>query len=513
MARRLSCPRGHQWEARTAAGASHDTQQLCPVCGAGPLAQAVPSQQGTRPAPARAMSAQRDPRFAPTVPQQAAPLASEPRPTVAGYEILEELGRGGMGVVYKARQTALKRIVALKMVLAGPGAAGHALARFRAEAEAVARLQHPNIVQIYEIGEHNHGPYFSLEYVEGGSLAERLARGALSVPEAARLVQVLAGAVQYAHEQGIVHRDLKPANVLMGVGSGQSAVGNKKGNSASLSASLSTAHCPLSTVKIADFGLAKHLDNPSGQTKTDAVLGTPSYMAPEQAMSRNREVGPPADVYSLGAMLYEALTGRPPFRGETSLETLMQTASEEAKPPSRLQPKVPRDLDTICLKCLEKDPRKRYPSAHALAEDLRRFLANEPIHARPIGPMGRLVKWVRRRPAAAAVVFSAALAVLALSVAGVALVSHPATSAPSQKQDTDPGTSDAGAAERRKAERNHYFNLIAQADREINQGNTLRAEQILNECPVEPRAWEWHYLKRLTRWGELRDWKAPMVRG
>jgi len=294
---------------------------------------------------------------------------------VPGYEILGELGRGGMGVVYKARHIQLKRVVALKMILAGGHAGERELERFRIEAEAVARLQHPGIVQIFEVGEHQGLPYFSLEFLEGGSLAAKL-KGATQEPrEAARLVELMARAMQAAHEAGIVHRDLKPANVLM----------SKDGKP-----------------KITDFGLAKKLDDGAGQTQTGAIMGTPSYMAPEQA-SGSKVIGPAADVYALGAILYELLTGRPPFRANTPFDTVRQVLSEEPARPSRLRPKLPRDVETICLKCLQKESHLRYPSADALADDLRCFQSGEPIRARPVSRWERTVKWVRRHPAAAAV--------------------------------------------------------------------------------------------------------------
>jgi hypothetical protein len=279
-----------------------------------------------------------------------------------------------MGVVYKALQQSLKRTVALKVVLAGAHASAQDLARFRSEAEAVARLQHPGIVQIYEVGERNGLPFYSMEFV-GGTPLDRKTRGTpLPATEAARLMEALARAAHSAHEQGIVHRDLKPANVLL---------------------------TPDSQPKITDFGLAKRLDSNDGQTRTGAVVGTPSYMAPEQAAGRLKEVGPATDVYALGAILYELLTGGPPFRGETATDTLILVLTEDPVPPSRLRPKVPRDLETICLKCLQKDARKRYPSAAALADDLHRFLDGEPIQARPAGVAERVWSWCRHHPAAA----------------------------------------------------------------------------------------------------------------
>jgi tetratricopeptide (TPR) repeat protein len=313
------------------------------------------------------------------------PLASEPV-SVPGYEILGELGRGGMGVVYLARQVALKRRVALKMILAGAHAGPKELARFRTEAEAVARLQHPNIVQIYEVVDEPDGrPCLAMELVDGGSLAEPLAGTPRPPRPAAELVQTLARAVHEVHRHGIVHRDLKPSNVLL------------------------TAD---GVPKITDFGLAKLLDTDSGQTPSEAFLGTPSYMAPEQAAGRTRSIGPLSDIYSLGAILYELLTGRPPFRAETPLDTVMQVIYREPVPPSRLQPKVTRDLETICLKCLEKMPSSRYPDAGELADDLGRFLAGESIRGRPTPAWRRALKWARRRPAAASLLGVGLTAVL-----------------------------------------------------------------------------------------------------
>jgi WD40 repeat protein/serine/threonine protein kinase len=331
-------------------------------------------------------------------------------PLVAGYEILEELGRGGMGVVYKARQAGLNRIVALKMVLAGSHAGAKSLGRFRSEAEAVAKLQHPNIVQIYEVGEQDGRPFFSLEFVDGGSLAKRLAGTPQSPQAAAELVETLARATHYAHQRGIIHRDLKPANILLqesGVRSQESASRHSRRSD------LTPDSCLLTPVpKITDFGLAKQLESASALSHSGNVVGTPSYMAPEQAGGRGAEVGPPADVYSLGAILYELLTGRAPFRGETALDTMLQVLSEDPVPPARLQPKLPRDLETICLRCLEKDPRRRYPTASDLADELRRFLNHEPIQARPISRFARGIRWCRRNPVLAAVSGLALLALL-----------------------------------------------------------------------------------------------------
>ena len=324
---------------------------------------------------------------------------ADPEPTelprIPGYEVAAVLGRGGVGVVYLARHLRLNRTVALKMLLTGPFARPVERERFLREAEAVAGLGHPNVVPVYDSGESDGRPFFTMELMEGGSLARKLAGTPLPARDAAALVSALAGAVRVAHAAGIVHRDLKPSNVLLAADG---------------------------TPKVADFGLARRIDGEAGLTRTGVAVGTPSYMAPEQARGDAKAVGPAADIYALGAVLYECLTGRPPFKAESALETLQQVLTEDPVPPSRLNARVPRDPETICLKCLEKDPARRYPSAEALADDLRRFERGEPIAARPLGWGGRLVRWARRRPTAAAL--SAALltiAVLALTLIGVGL--------------------------------------------------------------------------------------------
>ncbi len=335
------------------------------------------------------------------------------RPQLAGYEIVGELGRGAMGVVYRARQRSLNRLVALKMVLGGEYAGPEQVLRLRREAELIARLQHPNVVQIYDVGEQAGRPFFAMELVDGGSLAGRLAGTPQDVRAAADLVQTLARAVHAAHQLGIVHRDLKPANILLAFSRAPRA-------SAAVAGSVPSALVPGARLdgcipKITDFGLAKQLVRPAeagDQTGSGTVLGSPSYMAPEQTQSA--AVGPAADTYSLGAILYELLTGRPPFRAETPLETVLQVRHEEPVPPRRLRPKLPRDLETICLKCLRKEPRRRYASAEALADDLGRYLAGRPIHARPVGRGERVLKWVRRRPAWAALAAACAVAALGL---------------------------------------------------------------------------------------------------
>jgi serine/threonine-protein kinase len=304
-------------------------------------------------------------------------------PQIPGYEVEAVLGRGGMGIVFRARHLRLKRLVAIKMLLAGAYAAARDKERFQREAEAVAAMRHPNIVQVHDVGEHDGRAYFTMEFVEGGSLAHKLAGTPQPAKKSAETVVTLAHAVHVAHASGIVHRDLKPGNVLLTTDG---------------------------ILKIADFGLARRLDNNGPTVTLEGVpVGTPSYMAPEQALGMTKsshELCPRVDVYALGAILYEMLTGRPPFKAETAAETQRQVIEEEPAPPSRLNAKVPRDLETICLKCLHKTPNRRYLSAQDLADDLERFLDGKPVHARPVGVAERVVKWVRRRPAAAMLIAS-----------------------------------------------------------------------------------------------------------
>jgi predicted Ser/Thr protein kinase len=287
------------------------------------------------------------------------------------YELLEEIARGGMGIVYRARQVSLNRVVAVKVILAGPYASREFVQRFRTEAEAAANLQHPSIVAIHEVGEHEGQHYFSMDYVEGMSLAEWARRHPVSPTQAARLVKAVAEAVQYAHQRGTLHRDLKPQNVLM------DASGRPR---------------------ITDFGLAKQLHRESDLTLTGQVLGSPGYLPPEQAAGQHGQVGPPSDVYSLGAILYDLLTGQPPLVGSTPVETLRLVLDAEPAPPARVNPKTPPDLETICLKCLQKRPESRYATARDLVEELDRFLNHEPIQARPASAFSKAWRWARRHP-------------------------------------------------------------------------------------------------------------------
>ena len=348
-------------------------------------------------------------------------------PHIPGYEIIDELGTGGMGVVYKARSLQLNRLVALKMVRSGAHAVAEELRRFLAEAEAVARLQHPGIVQIFEIGESGGLPYFALEFINGGSLAHRLHGMAMPADEAARMIETLAHAMHYAHQRNIIHRDLKPANVLLQEeGTTKHTKDTKEDRQENQEPEEGASSFRVFRVfrgssllpKVADFGLAKRIDLDDGQTRTGVILGTPSYMAPEQ-VGDAKKVGPAADVYALGSILYECLTGRPPFKAATVTDTLLQVLGDDPLPPRRLQPKVPRDLETICLKCLQKSPDRRYASAASLADDLRRFLDGRPIESRPAGTMERAWKWARRRPAAAALAVVCVTATAALLLLGL----------------------------------------------------------------------------------------------
>src|SRR5262245_13935949 len=336
------------------------------------------------------------------------------RPPPAGgavfgdYELIEEIARGGMGIVYRARQQSLDRPVALKMILGGSLASEHQIKRFQGEATAAARLDHSGIVSIYEVGERDGQHFFSMALVEGGSLQERLARGPLPPREAAELMRQIAEAVHYAHESGVVHRDLNPQNVLL----------DKQGHP-----------------KVTDFGLAKRLDSTDGLTQDGEVVGTPGYMAAEQALGETHALGPPVDVYALGGMLYCLLAGRPPFQASSLAETLRQIAEQEPVSPRLLNPATPPDLETICLKALHKDPLRRYPTAQALADDLARYLRGEPILARPVGGLEKAWLFCRRNPAAAGLI--GADAVLLVTAVTLVVVLSRLTAAQAQAEAKD----------------------------------------------------------------------------
>jgi serine/threonine protein kinase len=397
MSPRYLCLQGHMWAHQDGEAARPEKTLLCPTCGlrlyAENQAPSIPIRtQQFFPAEATPMSSVRLGSNSADDVATVSTIQPNDIEAVPGYELLGILGHGGMGIVFRARQLSLKRQVALKMILSGRHARPTERARFQREAEAVARLQHPNIVQIYEVGEQNGLPYFSLEFVNAGSLAQFLGNNPQPPRICAGLVGELALAMHYAHKRGIVHRDLKPANVLLHLDESSTFKDGQLTDSTILGNL--TAYVP----KITDFGLAKHMGGEEGPFRHGAIVGTPGYMAPEQARGTSVAIGPAADVYALGAILYEMLTGRPPFAAATLEETAQLVLEQEPTPPTQLVPGTPRDLETICLVCLQKNPAHRYGSAEAIAEDLRRFLANEPILARRTHLPERVVKWATRRP-------------------------------------------------------------------------------------------------------------------
>jgi tetratricopeptide (TPR) repeat protein len=401
----------------------------------------------------------------------------EAGPRLQDYEIVGQLGQGGMAVVYKARHRRLQRLVALKMFQPGRIPAPRELLRFQTEAEAIARLHHPNVVQIFEVGQSKGLPYLALELAEGGTLARKLQDLALPPKAAAELVETLARAIQHAHEQHIVHRDLKPANVLFAGGG---------------------------TPKITDFGLAKMLeepaDSPRDATRTGEPIGTPRYMAPEQACGRHDQIGPATDVYALGTLLYECLTGRAPFVAGTAMQTIERIRQEEPASPRRLQPSVPRDLETICLKCLHKQPSRRYASALALADDLRRFLRREPIHARPTPTWERAWMWCRRRPGRAALVAAALLLALGGAVGAVVHEHAERERLAALREEVAALVSDGQAALARDD------NQLAQA-RFLGALQKVRTEPALREQQLAVAAWYDHTL----RVAEKNHWKQRQL--
>jgi serine/threonine protein kinase/WD40 repeat protein len=396
---------------------------------------------------------------------------------IGGYLVMGELGRGGMGVVYQARQERLNRIVALKLILAGEYASAKQRTRFQREAEAAARLDHPNIVRVLEVGEHGGRPFCSMEYVDGGSLAERITGAPWPARVAAELVTAIARGAHHAHERGVVHRDLKPANILI---AGDLRSTAERSTEPEYSPKSRTQARPAGTPKIADFGLAKSLagdDAGAGPTRTGDVLGTPAYMAPEQTGGRTAAIGPATDVWAVGVILYELLTGRPPFQGDSTVETMQQVRLDDPVSPRRLRPRLSRDLETICLKCLRKTASDRYPTAAELAEDLDHWLRGEPILARPIGPGGRLVRWCRRNPRVS--LLSGALVGLAsvaagLGVAAVANLAEARTQAGKLAANERQGRlkeAENRALDRRRLVRQY----LADATRRIQEGDTSGA--------------------------------------
>jgi WD40 repeat protein len=412
-----------------------------------------------------------------------APAAGDPlaEPTdddlVPGYELLGEAGRGGMGVVYKARDRRLNRTVALKLVPLGALTSPERVARFRQEAELAARVSHPNIVQVFEAGEAAGHAYLAMEFVDGPSLAQSVAGTPQPPDQSAALVETLAAAAHAAHLRGIIHRDLKPANVLLQTADLRLKIESPEPPAASSQSSIT--HLQSSIPKIADFGLARALDADSDLTATGAVVGTPCYMAPEQARGE-QEVGPAADVYALGAILYELLTGQPPFRAATRSATLAMVLADEPLPPRRLRPAVPRELETICLKCLRKEPGRRYATAADLADDLRRFRAGEPIRARPVGAVGRAWRWCRRNPGWATAL--GATAALLLVIAGGASVGVVRLRAALTESEGHRARAEAARAE---ADARRLEALLAQAEsvRTSNRpGQRFRTLRVLAEA-------------------------------
>lgn len=411
-----------------------------------------------------------------TVARSGAPSCgvSGARPFADNYELLEELGRGGMGVVYKAWNRRLQRHVAIKLLLGNQQFSPDHWARFLMEAEMLARFQHPNIVAIYEIGEFERQPYLVMEFVDGTTLTRRLANQSIEPREAAQLTALLADAVQSVHDKTIVHRDLKPSNIL-----------------------LTQAGEP----KITDFGLARHPH--SDLTTTGAVMGTPSYMAPEQAQGQTGAIGPRTDVYALGVILYEMTTGRVPFRAPTIAATLQQVIADEPVAPRRLQAGIARDLETICLKCLAKEPVHRYATAKALADDLRRFLVGEPIVARPTGWAEQSWKWARRQPRVAALL-AAVVMLVAVSIGALFMAWREAA----RGAVLEGQRADAEGRAKEKALEQLYVHRILLADRELAAGKISWAQSYLDACPEELRQWEWFHLKQ-----RCRDKHTPVLLG
>jgi eukaryotic-like serine/threonine-protein kinase len=439
--------------------------RLCPQCGeelpvdapAG-LCPRCLLQQGIGNGSVSPVSTVLDPTLAPRTTNLSSPAPGTQVRYFGDYEILAEIARGGMGVVYKARQVSLDRIVALKMILAGQLASEADVERFYTEARAAANLQHPNIVAIHEVGQHEGQHYFSMDYVEGQSLAQLVRENPLPAAKAAEYLKSIAEAIEFAHRQGTLHRDLKPSNILID---------------------------GFDQPRVTDFGLAKRIEASGQLTATGSLMGTPSYMSPEQAGAQGGKVGPASDVYSLGAVLYEVVTGRPPFLGESLIATLNQVLNAEPVSPRLLNPSIPRDLETICLKCLQKEPLRRYPSSAELANELGRFLRSEPIQARPVGKTARLWRWCKRKPLVASLAASAASLLIAVIV--VTAVAYFATSA---------------ALDR--SERTLYAAHMNLADEARQAGNDGRLTDLLERHLPQPgqadlRGWEWYYLRSQSR--------------
>jgi serine/threonine protein kinase len=460
-----------------------------------PRTRAAPIDNATLPDTAKIASDTSDPTRPP-------PAIEEPPPPhqVGAYEILGEVGRGGMGVVYRTRHIGLNRPAAVKMVLAGRLADKSDRLRLRLEAELSARIRHPNVVHVYDVGEYEGSPYLAMEWIAGGTLEDRLTDRPWAADDAARLVQTVAEAVQAAHEEGVIHRDLKPANILLD--NGEIPAG---GATATDSGSRPSAWPSMSHPKVADFGLARPLHG-SGLTRSGFVAGTPAYMAPEQLTTGGAAVGPAVDVYALGVTLYRLLTGRLPFLGPGVLEVLAAASTREAPRPRRFNPAIPRDLESICLKCLEKRPHRRYASARASAEDLGRFLAGQPVAARRVGISTRTVRWCRRNPGTAGLV--GALAAVAL--VGFGLITWKWLEADRLRVAAESERKEVGRQRdiandhRRVAQRNLYRSNVRLAKQAVDVGRLEFARTLLHEAADglpgddDLRGLEWHYLQRLA---------------
>jgi WD40 repeat protein len=437
--------------------------------------------------PATVFGAAVDGRATLSAPSPGRPVGAPPR-RVGDYELLEEIAAGGMGVVYRARQVSLNRVVALKMIGSGPLASPAEVERFRLEAESAARLDHPNIVPIYEVGEHDGQPYYGMRLIEGGRLTDRLPRLTEDPRAAARLLAIVARAVQHAHERGVLHRDLKPANILLDRGG---------------------------EPHVTDFGLAKWLESDSALTNSGAVLGTPLYMSPEQAAGQGKRLTTASDVYSLGAILYELLTGRPPFVAAGEADIRLQVITTEPVPPTRLRRNAPRDLETICLKCLRKPPEQRYASARALAEDLQRYLDGEPILARPVSARERVWRWARKNPAVAGLAGSLVLVTAAALgvVTALWLQARGLNRELAQQQtelrralgDKDLALDEKGRAYQRADQallRERTANVLSQIGHAAyaqRDGDVGKAVEVLDAIPTDLRHFEYHYLRALCQ--------------
>ena len=406
---------------------------------------------------------------------------------VGDYEILTEVGRGGMGVVYKARHRGLHRLAALKMVLAGEFASPAQELRFRLEAELAARVRHPNIVQVYEIGTYQGRPFLVMEWVEGGSLADRLDGQSWPPGEAASLLETLARAIHAAHVEGVVHRDLKPANILLQRDGGERINAQGASSRSGFTADPASRLHP----KITDFGLARPIEGGVTVTQSGFLVGTPGYMAPEQAAGTGRGalVGPAVDIYALGVILYQLLTGQLPFQGDSTLEVLRAVTSDEPVRPRRWQPRLPRDLEAITLHCLEKEPTRRYPSALALADDLQRFREGKPVVARPMGSGARLARACRRRPLVAVL-----LGLLTVSLfGGLAGVTWKWLEA-NEQRDRAEQNARAALGEKREAMFQAYRARLGAAAAALSAHDVTDAAHQLNEAPEDLRGWEWRHL-------------------